>query len=61
MIDWGLLVATVIPVAGWGATVENRLRGREEIMHAVEEVNKKVEKLDQRQEQLIDFLLRDRK
>jgi hypothetical protein len=58
MIEW--VVGITIPVVGWALSVEQRLKGRKEIMSAIDTVEKKVDKLDNRQEELIDFLLRDR-
>lgn len=58
-MDWTLLAAVVIPAVGWAISVEQRLTGKKIILKAVSEVSDKVAKLDKRQEDLIDFLLRD--
>jgi hypothetical protein len=57
-MEWILVIA--VPTIGWALSVEQRLRGRQEIMDAIATVDKKVEKVDTRQEELIDFLLRSR-
>lgn len=62
IIEWvaGILLA---PAVGWALSVENRLRGRQELKDDLEKVKTELKadigKVADRQEDLIDFLLRN--
>jgi hypothetical protein len=59
MMGWDSIALIALPVVGWALSVEQRLTGRAEIQAAIKDVKKDVAKLSDRQEELIDFLLRN--
>lgn len=62
MIEW-ILTGLAVPAVGWALSVESRLRGQSELKESLEEVKSDlkadIKKVSDRQEDLIDFLLRD--
>jgi len=58
MMEW-VIAGLAVPAVGWALSVEQRLTGKRELKEAISEVKLTVEKVEKRQEDLIDFLLRN--